>query len=530
MASGTIKIVPVACLLAITASIGTGRISFAQNFGTRTEATSCAAAIGGNVTFSTVSVVCGIAPEVLDALVRSRTQPFEELATALKDGNALLKEKLDLTQRQMSAALDILGEANVPPERLAAKLLEIAERFKDLQQTAIAKPGDDAKIAALKFDAQKAIGEGDLDKADKLLADVELQQRQAHERLAADEAQTAAQRGDIAMIRLRYGEAAKRYADAAAVLSSETSNERRLDYLNREAKALYQQGSEFGDNAALHGAIDRYRRIVDLRPREHEPWQWVIAQDHLANALLMLGTREATSASLEEAVAVFREALDQCARGCSPLETAKMQDHLGSALVWLGKRESGTTRLEQAVAALRAALEVRTRERVPLLWAITENDLGRALYRLGQREPGTARLEEAVTAYRGALEELTRERVPLDWATVEFNLGNVLVALGMREPGTARLEEAVAAFRNALKEYKQERVPLSWAWTQDNLGYALAALGRRERSAARLEEAIAAYHAALKECTPERSAECAVIEKNLGATLKALDEQRSAPP
>ena len=82
------------------------------------------------------------------------------------------------------------------------------------------------------------------DKADKLLADVELQQRQARERIAADEAKTAAQRGDIAMTRLRYGEAAKRYADAAAVLASGSFGERkRLDYLSREAYALYQQGN-----------------------------------------------------------------------------------------------------------------------------------------------------------------------------------------------------------------------------------------------------------------------------------------------
>src|SRR5262245_32723223 len=52
-------------------------ISYAQVFGSRVEATSCAAAIGGNVTASNLSVVCGI-PEVLDALVKSRTVALEE--------------------------------------------------------------------------------------------------------------------------------------------------------------------------------------------------------------------------------------------------------------------------------------------------------------------------------------------------------------------------------------------------------------------------------------------------------------------
>jgi hypothetical protein len=50
----------------------------------------------------------------------------------------------------VASALEIVGEANVPPERLAAKLVEIAEKYKDLQTAATAQPGDDAKITALK--------------------------------------------------------------------------------------------------------------------------------------------------------------------------------------------------------------------------------------------------------------------------------------------------------------------------------------------------------------------------------------------
>jgi tetratricopeptide (TPR) repeat protein len=359
---------------------------------------------------------------VLDALVRARTQTLEQLASAHSDTIALLKQNLDLNQRQIRAALDILGETNVQPERLATKLLEIAERFKDLQVTAIAKPGDNPKIAALKADAQKAIGAGDLSKADALLADVEAEQRQARERLAANEAETAAQRGDIAMTRLRYGEAARHYADAAAVpVSGSTGEEKRLDYVNREANALFQQGDEFGDNDALRLAIERYRRIRDLEPRERVPLDW-----------------------------------------------AATQNNLGTALMTLGERENSTARLEEAVAAYREALKEWTRERVPLQWAATQTNLGTALETLGERENSAARFEEAVAAYRDALKELTRERVPLRWAMTQDNLGSALSGLGERESGTARLEEAVAAFRDALKELTRERVPIQWAATQTN--------------------------------------------------------------
>src|SRR5262245_65636761 len=95
--------------------------------------------------------------------------------------------------------------AAIPPERLAAKLVEIAERFKALQETASAQPGESPKIAALKTDAQKAIDAGELAKADVLLADVEAEERHALDRLLVNAAETSVRRGEIALTRLRYG-------------------------------------------------------------------------------------------------------------------------------------------------------------------------------------------------------------------------------------------------------------------------------------------------------------------------------------
>ena len=139
-------------------------------------------AIGGSVTGSTV--IIGIPQQKVDELVRDAKRPLEELTAQQRDNIVLLKEKLDLNERQVRAALAILGENDIPPERLAAKLVEIAERFKDLQATASVRPGDDPKIAALKTDAQKAIEAGQLAEADALLADVEMEQRRSLDRLA----------------------------------------------------------------------------------------------------------------------------------------------------------------------------------------------------------------------------------------------------------------------------------------------------------------------------------------------------------
>src|SRR5438874_262934 len=139
-------------------------------------------AIGRDVVQSTINI--GIPPEQLAALLRQTA----DLSEAQKKLIAKLEEDLDLNQRQIRAAFEILGEINIPPERLAAKLIEIAERFKELQANAAAQPGDDPKIAALRADSQKAIDAGELAKADALLADVEAEQGRALDRLAVNAA------------------------------------------------------------------------------------------------------------------------------------------------------------------------------------------------------------------------------------------------------------------------------------------------------------------------------------------------------
>jgi tetratricopeptide (TPR) repeat protein len=260
-------------------------------------------------------------------------------------------------KRQVRAALGILGENDIPPERLAGKLVEIAERFRDLQATASAQPDDNPKIAALKADAQKTIEAGDLGKADALLAEIEMEQRRSLDLLALNAAETSARRGEIALTRLRYAEAATYFANAAAVFPPNSAHEdKRIGYLRREADALYQQGDEFGDNGALLSAIERHKQMVKLTPRERLPLDWAATQTNLGNALRILGERETGTAKLDEAVAVYREALQE-----------------------------------------------RTRERVPLHWAETQNNLGLALWRLGERDTGSARLQEAIAAFRESL-------------------------------------------------------------------------------------------------------------------------------
>src|SRR6476660_4532886 len=169
--------------------------SITATYAQQIRADSGSIAIGGSVTSSTV--IIGIPQEKVDELVRDAKRPLEELTTQQKENIALLKEKLDLNERQVRAALGIVGENDVPPERLTAKLVEIAESFKALRETASAQPGDDPKIVALKADAQKAIDAGELAKADALLAEAQAEQTRSLDRLAVNAADTFSRRGEI---------------------------------------------------------------------------------------------------------------------------------------------------------------------------------------------------------------------------------------------------------------------------------------------------------------------------------------------
>jgi tetratricopeptide (TPR) repeat protein len=253
-----------------------------------------------------VTISTGVTPEMLAAL----TRPWEELSESQKKEIAKLQGDLDLNQRQVKRALEILGERDVPPDRLAAKLVEIAGKFKDLRTAAAAQPGDDSKITALKAEAQKAIQDGQLGKADDILAAIEKIQSEALDRLALNTAQTIAQRGDVALTRLRYPEAAQRFAEAAAKVPQGHDDER-WQYLNKEASALYRQGDEFGDNAAAGAAIERCRHLIELRPRDAFPRDWAATQMNLGSALATLGERESGTARLDEAVVAYREALQE---------------------------------------------------------------------------------------------------------------------------------------------------------------------------------------------------------------------------
>ena len=450
----------------------------------------------------------GIA-EQLPAIIEASTRPLQQLNNTQRETVRALERQLGVTEGALATFFQIIGEAQVPPEQQPARLVEIAMQWRQLHAQVAAEPSDAPEVTQLKDAARAALDAGRLDEADDLLARVETaqdaaldqrqlmleQQQRQVEQQQIERAATAAQRGGIALTRLRYREAAQHFAAAARRLPP-AQDEQAVAYLDQEAGALFRQGEEFGDNDALVDAIARLHALLDRRPRERAPFDWARTQNNLGTALWSLGERESDTARLEEAVAAYGLALEERTRERVPLDWATTQNNLGTALARLGERESDPARLEEAVAACRLALEESARDLVPLDWAMTQSNLGNALKSLGERESGTARLEEAVATYRLALAEWTRERVPLNWARTQNNLGGALWTLGERESDPARLEEAVAAYGLALEERTRDLVPLDWATTQNNLGSALLRLGERTRDHVKLNEAREAIDAA----------------------------------
>ncbi len=127
--------------------------------GSTVEAQGCGTAIGGSVN-GTVTNNCGFSYEQVEALVRERTRPLEDLTIEQRETIAAIRRNLDSNDAQIRAALDSLGEKNVPPELLVRRLVGILLQFKELRSSSAAQPGDDAEITALKSQVQQAVEAG----------------------------------------------------------------------------------------------------------------------------------------------------------------------------------------------------------------------------------------------------------------------------------------------------------------------------------------------------------------------------------
>ena len=261
---------------------------------------------GGSVTID-----AGPSAEQIQAIIEPLLAANQDQATRITQ----LSVQLGVSEAAVRGFFDTLGKEQVPPERWANALAEIAQSHLSLLKRLESLPADDATIAKKKRAAREAVASGDHQRADALLEACEQLDLEASQRATEDAksrlrraAETRAARGDLAMTRIDYRGAADHFGRAVELadgLDAELQNR----FLHKRADALYKQGEERGDNAALNEAIGAWRDLLDRRPREPLPLDWAMTQNNLGNALRRLGERESGTTRLEEAVAAYREAL-----------------------------------------------------------------------------------------------------------------------------------------------------------------------------------------------------------------------------
>lgn len=302
----------------------------------------------------------GLSAEQIQAII-------EPLLAANKDQAARIEKlsrQLGISEAAVSGFFGTLGEREVPPERWAEVLAQIAQHHLNLLNRLNPLPTDDATIRQKRLAAREAVASGDPQRAEVLLKECEQLDLDASQRATKDAkarlrraTETRAARGELAMTQTDYRAAAVHFGRAAE-LADGLEADRQNRFLHERAHALYMQGTERGDNAALGEAIDAWRDLLNRQPHDRVPLEWAMTQNNVGNALLRLGERESGTAKLVEAVTAYRKALTEYTRDRGPLDWALTKNNLGIALERLSERESGTAKLEEAVAAYREALTV----------------------------------------------------------------------------------------------------------------------------------------------------------------------------
>ena len=190
----------------------------------------------------------------------------------------------DLTLQAIAGFFRDVGETPLAAADYPRQFAAFAERYRALLAEAERRTNLPAAFEAERGRAAEAIRAGALDEADGILralgarlAAWRREQQEMLEQAARDEASVLAERAGIAGARLRYFDAAALQEEAAELMAFDV--EAAWRHTMDGASALYNQGQELGDNAALAQAIVTFGRALALTPRERVPLDWAGTQN-----------------------------------------------------------------------------------------------------------------------------------------------------------------------------------------------------------------------------------------------------------
>src|SRR5215471_13073660 len=189
----------------------------------------------------------------------------EQIAEAQKPLGDKLETLLALTAGQkgvevapLRTILVKMGEAGVRDGDIPKRLDEKADELIKLRAEIARLRRGPAELASFAEQAETLISSGDFDDARAALAAGRAAARTLREQSSHYEADFLAQEAKVDHLQLAYKLAAAKYAEAAGLVAA-VDRQKQWDFMLAQTGELYNQGDEFGDNAALAEAVDVYR-------------------------------------------------------------------------------------------------------------------------------------------------------------------------------------------------------------------------------------------------------------------------------
>jgi tetratricopeptide (TPR) repeat protein len=171
-----------------------------------------------------------------EAEVRALMRELQADDSAAVQKVAELSKRLGVTESALKYFFQILGEKATPAENLLERLVDIAERYKELDRKLSAFTSEDPAIVALRNEARAALEA----RTETLLKEAKEKDIEAAKTLRAtinkrllSAAESAAELGALKYTELAYAEAAECYREAAKLVP-QGEELVRAEYLSRE--------------------------------------------------------------------------------------------------------------------------------------------------------------------------------------------------------------------------------------------------------------------------------------------------------
>jgi hypothetical protein len=195
--------------------------------------------------------------------IQAHTGPLLARIEGKEERIIALSAELRISKLAVSRFFETLEQEEVPPERWAEKLTEIASTHIELLTRRESLRAEDDEVARMMQWADEAIEAGHDFRAEQLLYECEAKILEAVQRTEQaakaqklNAAKTRIKRGRLALTRLEYLAAAEHFEKAAELADAGGDTDLRNRSLHDRASALQTHGTERGDNKRL-GRVDR---------------------------------------------------------------------------------------------------------------------------------------------------------------------------------------------------------------------------------------------------------------------------------